>query len=305
MQDKSSPNREQLARQCFKELTNVAQCGKTVTYEELGKITDAGAGFFRTLPPALELLWHWCEQEGLPHINALVVNKNSGVPGDGYQPSRPTSEKGWQKVWREVHCFDWSTVAYGTADMSVASVYPKFPVEVVGFTYCNSLHLTRRIEAVKTRRGADAKYIVSKPFTVKVDLQLENEVRSHDIHVPTGYKSDLASVPRGLRWVVGRAGPHLEACVVHDWLYEAWVASNQMPQKEMKQFADDVLEAGMREAKVNKAIIRIISVAVRTFGGKDFRNGRTALQFSMSDIFARSDEFESCCAGQVKKTIAG
>ena len=112
MKSMSSPKLEELARLAFVELTSVALCGKTVNYEDLGR--SIGAHYFFTLPRVLGLLWGWCEQKGLPHINALAVSKKSGVPGDGYQPSnRPTSKEGWQRVWREVHCFNWRSVAYG------------------------------------------------------------------------------------------------------------------------------------------------------------------------------------------------
>lgn len=112
MRTGSTPTLERLARLAFEELTKVANCGKTIHYEELGG--RIGANYYRTLPGVLGLLWDWCEQNELPHINALVVSKSSGVPGDGYQPSsRPTSMEGWQKVWREIHCFDWRCVEYG------------------------------------------------------------------------------------------------------------------------------------------------------------------------------------------------
>ena len=152
------------------------------------------------------------------------------------------------------------------------NVYPDTQVEVVGFRYCSNLHLTRSIEAVRTRRGEDAKYLVGTLYRAMVKVRTENSDRHwHRICVPRGYKTDLASVPRGARSLVSRAGPHLEACIIHDWLYEAWIVTNEEPQKSMKKFADDVLRAALREANVRRLTIWTIYQACSRFGGKEFK----------------------------------
>ena len=154
-------------------------------------------------------------------------------------------------------------------------IYPKSEcgaVEIDGFKYCSDLHLTRSIEAVKTRRGEDAKYLVGKSYWAMAKLRCgEHEPYWHYICVPQGYKTDLASVPRPGRAFVSRAGPHLEACVVHDWLYEAWIVARETPTKAMKQFADKVLRAAMKEANVRPHTVWLIYNACKRFGGKDFK----------------------------------
>ena len=162
------------------------------------------------------------------------------------------------------------------------NVYPNGKAEMAEFKDCTDLHLTRTIESVQTRRGDDAKYVVATPYggTVRLrdidagprkDEAGDSEYVWHRIRVPRGYKTDLASVPRIGRFLVSRAGPHLEACVVHDWLYQAWIVTKETPTRSMKTFADDVLKAAMREANVGRFKTWLIYNACARFGGKDFK----------------------------------
>ena len=57
--------------------------------------------------------------------------------------------------------------------------------------------------------------------------------------------TDLASVPPVFRWYVGRVGRHLEASVVHDWLYVAWQHYELAPADDMRLFSDKVMLAAM------------------------------------------------------------
>lgn len=165
-------------------------------------------------------------------------------------------------------------------------VYPVQRAEVAGFEYCSDLHLMRSIFSVKTRRGADADYLVGTPYRARVRLRVDGEKEHwHSICVPRGYKTDLASVPRLARLVFSRVGPYLEACVVHDWLYEAWIVTGEWPRLPMKVFADDVLRAAMLEANVGRRQVWMIYTACSRFGGEDFnREWRTAERPSTDSI---------------------
>ena len=98
----------------FQELKKVANIGETITYGELGGKIKAHPYF--VLPRALGIIWDWCEKNGYPHINALVVGKPDipgklGIPGKGYWPEdRPSTMKEWRKLWREIHQFDWDDI---------------------------------------------------------------------------------------------------------------------------------------------------------------------------------------------------
>ena len=153
-------------------------------------------------------------------------------------------------------------------------VYPEPYKTVEDFRYCDDLRLTRSIKAVRTRRGSDADYVVGDHYRGRVRVRgFDGKTYWHSICVPKGYKTDLVSVPRWGRVVVGRAGPYLEACIFHDWLYEAWVVLRQQPQWSMKEFADDVVKVAMEAAKVGWRA-RVINRAVRMGGGEEFRKAR-------------------------------
>lgn len=93
----------------FQELKKVANNEETITYGELGK--KIYAHHFTELPTALGLIWDWCDKNGYPHINALVVSKQTDFPGQGYQPkNRPSSMEEWRKLWREIYQFDWDDI---------------------------------------------------------------------------------------------------------------------------------------------------------------------------------------------------
>ena len=106
---------------------------------------------------------------------------------------------------------------------NVISAYPDGPVKVVDFKYVSDLHLFRRIEAVQSRRGKDASYIVSQDYKAYATMKAVDSDKGEEfpIWVPRCLLTDLASIPWFRRLFVDRVGPHLEACIIHDWLYVA------------------------------------------------------------------------------------
>ena len=78
-------------------------------------------------------------------------------------------------------------------------------------------------------------------------------------------------MPRPGRWAVSRVGPHLEASIVHDWLYVAWQFEGREGTARMRRFADDVFLAAMKEAEVGWFQRHLIYGAVRLGGWIPFR----------------------------------
>ena len=140
--------------------------------------------------------------------------------------------------------------------------------EIVKFEYLTPLRLYREIESVKNRRGEeDAEYLVENDYIVNV--WLAGAAAPHTIRVPRGMLTDLSSVPWWGRWLVDRVGPHLEASIVHDFLYIAWIDARDHPQTARRQdrdFADAVFMAGMIDAEVGRARRNVIHAAVRLAG---------------------------------------
>ena len=79
----------------------------------------------------------------------------------------------------------------------------------------------------------------------------EREVLDWEVVVPRGMYTDLASVPKELWSIVGPIGTHLEASVVHDYLYMAWTDFRPRALKRDWNFADDVFMAGLQASGVD------------------------------------------------------
>jgi hypothetical protein len=154
--------------------------------------------------------------------------------------------------------------------------------EVTGFRYVSSLLLGRTVSSLKARSGEDAAYYVAQPYQCKV--QIDGGVWL-ELTVPQGLITDLASVPRAARTIVDRVGPHLEAAIVHDWLYCAW---QDIPargaRRSDKEFADAVFLAGMKEAGVPLARRLIAYNAVSWFGWGAFSSISPARYLDVQEL---------------------
>lgn len=155
-------------------------------------------------------------------------------------------------------------------DPKFANPYPQSPCEKISdFEYLGPLILYRAIDAVKMRGGKeDADYVLFRPYPVRFKV----DGKIHEITVPQGMLTDLASVPRIARSIIDRVGPHLEASIVHDFLYIAWQDIGGYSARTNDQaFADKVMRAALRAANIPERTILEIYGAVRTFGWFAFR----------------------------------
>ncbi len=142
--------------------------------------------------------------------------------------------------------------------------------QISEFKYATPLHLYREIKAVQIREGEYADYIVRRDYTVR--FKLDNEDEHREITVPRGMLTDLSSVPSIARSVIGRVGPHLEASIVHDFLYIAWQdLDGRGPRDEDREFADKLMRVALEEARVSGWKRFLIYNAVRSFGGGAYR----------------------------------
>jgi len=139
------------------------------------------------------------------------------------------------------------------------------------FEYLTPLVLRREIDSVKMRGGRDdADYIVGADY--KVQFRLAGESRKRAITVPRGLLTDLSSSPRFAQAIVARVGPHLEASIVHDFLYVAWQdMDGRSARRPDWEFADEILRAGMRAANVDRGQVAAIHAAVHVAGWPVYR----------------------------------
>ena len=127
------------------------------------------------------------------------------------------------------------------------------------YTYDSPLILYRHPDAFDMSDADDPLYVVYRDYLVTI--------AGHRVDVPAGMLTDLASVPWAARWALGRVGRHLEAAVVHDYMYgknDSWWD---------RKTADKAFLAGMLKARVNKVKAHLAYRAVRLFGRKSYTKG--------------------------------
>lgn len=88
----------QRAHQLWSVLAFAASNRKTLTYSFLGKLVGLpAAAIGRSLYP----IQYFCKQQGLPPLTVLVVNQETGLPGEGLVVDD------FAKMVQEVFAFEW------------------------------------------------------------------------------------------------------------------------------------------------------------------------------------------------------
>jgi len=85
-----------------------------------------------------------------------------------------------------------------------------------------------------------------------------------EVIVPSGFVSDLASIPRIFWQILRPTGRYAYAAVVHDYLYWTQVRS--------RDEADQIFRIAMEDSKVDSRIMRTLYQAVRQFGQSAWDN---------------------------------
>lgn len=99
-------------------------------------------------------------------------------------------------------------------------------------------------------RLADGVFVITHPLR----YQIKNT--PHEIVVPAGFLTDLASIPRALWWFESPIDRSMAGAIIHDYLY--W------DQTCSKDEADAVLFVAMRESGVSTFKTDAVYTAVRT-----------------------------------------
>lgn len=99
----SKINHVERARAAWTILVKLARKGKKVSYGELSRplgLHHRSARWF------LGVIQEECQRQSLPPIQAIVVNKRTGVPGSGYVATSRQG-KSYRKAIRRVHEYAW------------------------------------------------------------------------------------------------------------------------------------------------------------------------------------------------------
>lgn len=83
------------------------------------------------------------------------------------------------------------------------------------------------------------------------------------VEVPAGFVTDFASIPQSFWSELRPDGDYAYAAVIHDYLY--WTQAGK------RDVADQILDFGMQDLKVDRVIRAAIYRAVRLFGGLAWR----------------------------------
>ncbi len=111
----------------------------------------------------------------------------------------------------------------------------------------------------------------------------QNFVYCHDatgnvFTVSEGFYTNFASIPWWARWYANPMGDHMEAAVVHDWVYSV----GGKPTEERRLMADNIFRDILAESGVNIVKRNILYSAVRT-GGSSYYNINNPVKMRQPD----------------------
>lgn len=107
-------------------------------------------------------------------------------------------------------------------------------------------------------------WIVTESFNYWLD-----NTQTRRVHIPQGYLTDGASVPKVFQKLVPAWGPYGQAAVVHDWLCEYLVVWNEQLghyESITRSECDNYFNDAMRVLGVPNTTRRVMWNAVRVYG---------------------------------------
>ncbi len=153
---------------------------------------------------------------------------------------------------------------------------------ITDFEFLDDLRFIRRSRPL-TQTPKHPLWQLTSPFRARMILHPKaGRPYRLTIKAPRGLYTDLSSVPEPLWSFVGPIGPHLEASILHDYLYLAWTDFRETASKRDWNFADAVFLAGMRASRVPKR--RLIHAVVHSpIGWSAFRKRHSTLKQRMDE----------------------
>jgi hypothetical protein len=98
----ASSNRSvQLAHKIWPRLMILAERRETITYQDLGESLGISGRALQNFDRILAPIKYYCLQHGLPQLSALVVRKDSGLPGTGAEADDTDIDQVFHYTWRE------------------------------------------------------------------------------------------------------------------------------------------------------------------------------------------------------------
>ena len=137
---------------------------------------------------------------------------------------------------------------------------------ITDFIYQTDLILRRR------RLGLGRLFVVDADYAVTFRLDGVDKA----VVVPKGMDTDLASIPAIVpNWIARKVDAHIEASIVHDWLYNYGVKFKQIADRAE---ADEIFFEAMVDCRVPLWRAWVMFGAVRRFGAAHFKDGTGAVK---------------------------
>lgn len=94
----------------FVALVGCAHLRRSTTYGEIAPLVGL---IPMGMNAPLNYIMDWCSDRGYPHLSALVVSKETGMPGPGYQPNgHLLTLTEFEAIKARVFDFDWRGVTF-------------------------------------------------------------------------------------------------------------------------------------------------------------------------------------------------
>lgn len=149
---------------------------------------------------------------------------------------------------------------------------PNSHFRIVDFRYVDHLQLVR-YNARPKLSPPNSTWQLAEDYAVEIDIDYLDAVGQRRqecwrVKAPRGLYTDLSSVPAFGRWIVSKVGAHLEASIVHDYLYMKWTDDRLNDHRFCDWvFADECLRAGMKKLDEFSWFQRfVVNFAVGTAG---------------------------------------
>lgn len=152
--------------------------------------------------------------------------------------------------------------------------------DITDFEYLDELKFLRHAK-VHVKKTPQSLWQLTANFRARMTVHpKEGASYSLTIKAPRGLYTDLASVPKPVWGIVGPIGRHLEASIIHDYLYMAWTDFRNKAKRRDWDFADAVFLEGMKVSKVSERNI-IYAVVHSPIGWAVFRKKSYTLKERM------------------------
>ena len=166
-----------------------------------------------------------------------------------------------------------------------ANPFPNGKIEkITDFSYAGELAFVRHAK-VHLDKTPQSLWQLADDFSATMTVHPKvGAAYAMTITASRGLYTDLSSVPKALWFVVGPIGKHLEASILHDYLYMAWTDHRDTASRQDWNFADKMFRVGLKKSGVGWLQRSLMLIAVHScIGWGVFRSKLYSLKQRMNE----------------------